>query len=49
MDYTVKDAFEHSVHDLKMNEIGGEIGKEHLNEPPEVIIPKPEGLPPDFW
>lgn len=47
--YTVKDAFEHSVHDLKMNEIGREIGKEHPNEPPEVIIPKPEGLPPDFW
>lgn len=47
--YTVKDAFEHSVHDLKMNEIGREIGKEYPNEPPEVIIPKPEGLPPDFW
>lgn len=47
--YTVKDAFEHSVHDLKMNEIGRQIGKEHPNEPPEVIIPKPEGLPPDFW
>lgn len=47
--YTVKDAFEHSVHDLKMNEIGREIGKEHPNEPPEVIIPKPEGMPPDFW
>lgn len=47
--YTVKDAFKHSVHDLKMNEIGRQIGKEHPNEPPEVIIPKPEGLPPDFW
>lgn len=47
--YTVKDAFEHSVHDLKMNKIGREIGKEYPSEPPEVIIPKPEGLPPDFW
>ncbi len=45
---TVKQSFEDSVHDLEVNKAGRELGKEHPNEPPEVIIPQPKGLPPDF-
>lgn len=47
--YTLQKTFEDMIHDLEVNEAGRELGKEHPNEPPEVIIPKPEGLPPVFW
>lgn len=46
---SIKDAFEHSVYDLKINEAGRELGKEHPDEKPEDIIVKPEGLPERFW
>ncbi|MDD3437721.1 MAG: hypothetical protein PHC64_11270 [Candidatus Gastranaerophilales bacterium] len=45
---SIKEAFEHSVHDLEVNEAGRKLGKEHPNEDPEVIIKKPDGMPPGF-
>lgn len=46
---TLLKSLENNIHDLEVNEAGRKLGKEHPNEPPEVIIPKPKGLPPDFW
>lgn len=46
--YTLQKTFEDMIHDLEVNEAGRKLGKEHPNGPPEVIIPKPKGLPSDF-
>lgn len=45
---TVKQSFEDSVHDLEVNAEGRKLGREHPDEDPDVIIPKPDGFPPDF-
>lgn len=45
---SIKKAFENSVHDLEVNAAGRKLGKEHPNEEPEVIIKKPDGMPPGF-
>lgn len=46
---TLLESLENNIHDLEVNEAGRKLGKEHPNEPAEVIVPKPKGLPPDFW
>ena len=46
--YTLQKTFEDMIHDLEVNEAGRKLGKEHPNEPPEVIIKKPDGMPPGF-
>lgn len=46
---TLLESLENNIHDLEVNEAGRKLGKEHPDEPAEVIIPKPKGLPPDFW
>ena len=43
--YKIIDAFEHSVYDLKINEMGRKLGRENPDKRPEDIIPIPEGLP----
>lgn len=46
---TLLESLENNIHDLEVNEAGRKVGKEHPDEPAEVIVPKPKGLPPDFW
>lgn len=46
--YTLQKTFEDMIHDLEVNEAGRKLGKENPNVPPEVIIKKPDGLPPGF-
>lgn len=46
---TLLESLENNIHDLEVNEAGRKLGKEHPNEPTEVIVPRPKGLPPDFW
>lgn len=46
---TLLESLENNIHDLEVNEAGRKLGKEHPDEPAEVIVPKPKGLPPDFW
>jgi len=43
------ESLENNIHDLEVNEAGRKLGKEHPDEPAEVIVPKPKGLPPVFW
>lgn len=45
---SIQKAFQNSVHDLEVNAAGRKLGKEHPNEDPEVIIRKPDGMPPGF-
>lgn len=45
---TIKQSFEDSVHDLEVNAEGRKLGKEHPDDDHDVIIPKPDGFPPDF-
>lgn len=46
--YTLQKTFEDMIHDLEVNEAGRKLGKENPNVPPEVIIKKPDGMPPGF-
>lgn len=46
---TLLESLENNIHDLEVNEAGRKLGKEHPDKPAEVIVPKPKGLPPDFW
>lgn len=45
---SIKQSFEDSVHDLEVNAEGRKLGKENPDKDPDVIIPKPDGFPPDF-
>lgn len=45
---TLLEALENNIHDLEVNEAGRKLGKEHPNEDPDVIIKKPDGMPPNF-
>ncbi len=46
---SIKDAFEHSIHDLEINEQGRKLGRENPDKNPEDIIIIPEGLPEKYW
>jgi len=46
---TLEQAFQHSVHDLEVNEYGRKLGRENPNIDPIDIINKPENLPKEHW
>ena len=46
---SVKDSFEHSIYDLRINKEGRELGKQNPDKRPEDIIKKPDRLPEIFW
>lgn len=45
---TLLKSLENNIHDLEVNEAGRKLGREHPNEDPDVIIKKPDGMPPGF-
>lgn len=45
---TLLESLENNIHDLEVNEAGRKLGKEHPNEDPDIIIKKPDGMPPGF-
>lgn len=45
---TLLKSLENNIHDLEVNEAGRKLGKENPNEDPDVIIKKPDGMPPGF-
>ncbi len=46
---SIKDAFEHSIYDLKINQEGRELGRQNPDKRPEDIIKQPAGMPREFW
>ena len=46
---TLEQAFQHSIHDLEVNEEGRRLGRENPDKAPENIIVKPKDLPKEHW
>ena len=46
---TLKQAFQHSIHDLEVNEAGRKLGRENPNSEIIDIIRRPENLPQKYW